>query len=815
MFDSRQIMSPHDSIFFAIKSEKNNGHQYISELYEKGIRHFIIEENVAENKYPLATFFKVENTIQSLQGIAGKHRQNFSYPIIGITGSNGKTIVKEWLYQLLKDDFKIVRSPQSYNSQIGVPISVWQMNENHNLGIFEAGVSRRGEMKKIAPIIACDFGIFTSLGTAHDAGFSDLEEKAKEKSGLFYQAKKIIYRKDIKEVDECVSNLNARAITWSFSLDSNLSIKKIQERKDGKYGANIQASYQSQLQSGSDLKSDPDLAKTIEINIPFSDEVSCYNAIICWLALLEMNIPNEEINKRMQGLEIVAMRLELKKGINQTTLINDTYNLDLTSLQSSLRFMESQAGNKNKTLIISDILQHDLNNESTYQTIADWVNNDFNINRIIGVGKEIVSLDYLLHKNVKRYFYKTTDSFLEDLQNLTFKDEIILVKGARDFRFERVVSRLEQQAHRTVLEVNFNALKNNLNTYKDALKPETKIMVMVKASAYGTGAAKVAKLLETEGVDYMTVAYIDEGVELREAGVNTPILVLNPEPSGFEAMLRNNLEPEIYSLQQLKQFYDFIENHNIGKKQEIPIHLKLDTGMRRLGFEEKDLMALILFLQNKKAILIKSIFSHLAGSDAAEHDDFTKQQILRFERMHKRISEALRIKPIRHILNSAGISRFPDYQFDMVRLGIGLYGIETSENMQGKLNVISTLKASISQIKTLNAGESVGYNRGGKVFKPTKIATVSIGYADGLSRAAGYGKYSLLVRGQKAKTIGVICMDMCMIDISNIPTARVGDEVIVYGENPRIEELATCMNTIPYEVLTSISDRVKRVYVLD
>ncbi len=599
--------------------------------------------------------------------------------------------------------------------------------------------------------------------------------------------------------------MRAQGITWSFTEDSHLFIQKIKERKDGKYGANISAIYTS---SKNGNKSE------IEINIPFVDEVSCYNSIICWLTLLELNIPNEEINRRMQMLEIVAMRLELKKGIQQTTIINDTYNLDITSLGSSLRFMESQAGNKNQTLILSDILQHDVSGNKIYKKIAQWLNDDFNVHRIIGVGKDIIKIDSLLKGSIKRSFYKDTESLLEDLNHNLFKDEIILVKGARSFRFERVVSRLEQQAHNTVLEINLNALIHNLNTFKRLLNPETKTMVMVKASAYGAGAIQVAQLMESQSVDYLTVAYIDEGVALRLEGIKTPILVLNPEAAGFDAMVRHDLEPEIYSLTQLKKYYQFFQENKNNKNKKISIHLMLDTGMRRLGFEEKDLAALILFLQGK-AIIIQSIFSHLAGSDAAEHDDFTKQQIIRYTRMYERISKALHIQPIRHILNSAGIARFPEYQFDMVRLGIGLYGVAVSSELKEKLHIISTLKASISQIKELKAGESVGYNRGGKVFKKTRIATVSIGYADGLARATGYGKYSVMVRGQRAKTIGVICMDMCMIDINHIPDARVGDEVIIYGENPTIKELSSCMNTIPYEVLTSISDRVKRVYVLE
>jgi alanine racemase len=799
LFDSRQLMSATDTLFFAIKGKENNGHQFIDYLYDEGVRYFVIEEKINTNKYADAHFLLVNNSVEILQEIAKVHRHMFDVPVIGITGSNGKTIVKEWLYQILKEDKKIVRSPQSYNSQIGVPMSVWQMDNTHELGIFEAGISKAGEMREIAPVIQCDIGIFTSLGTAHDAGFKNKKEKAKEKSYLFYQAKKIIYRKDIQEVDACVKRMKGKGITWSFKEGADLFIQKIQERIDGENGVNIQGIYKK---------------KNIAINIPFSDEVSCYNAIVCWLTLLELKIDNALIDKRMQQLEAVAMRLELKKGINQTRIINDTYNLDLTSLKSSLQFMESQAGDKKQTLIISDILQHQTSKEKLYTTIGIWLNENYLIDKIIGIGKDISLLDKILNKKIEKHFYKSTNDFLQHFSELNFRDEIILVKGARKFKFEQIVARLEQQAHRTVLEINFSALKSNLSVYKKIVNPSTKIMVMVKASAYGSGLIEVAQLMESEKVDYLTVAYIDEGVLLREAGIKTAVLVLNPEPAGFPSLVRHNLEPEIYSLLQLKQLINYLEINPSNKK--INIHIKLDTGMKRLGFEEKDILALIMFLKNNKnKVHIQSIFSHLAGSDAAEHDDFSKQQIIRYQRMYKRITDALNIQPLKHILNSAGISRFPDYHFDMVRLGIGLYGVATANEMKHQLQTISSLKASVSQIKNLKPGESVGYNRGGKVFKPTKIATVSIGYADGLSRATGNGKFEVLIRGKKAKTIGVICMDMCMIDITLIPEARVGDEVVIFGENPTIQDLSKCMNTIPYEVLTGISDRVKRVYVLE
>ncbi len=800
LFDSRQWQSSDATVFFAIKSEKNNGHDFIGKLYEKGIRFFIVEEEINKNTYPDATFYGVENSVDALQEIARIHRSRFSFPVIGITGSNGKTIVKEWLYQLLQEDYSIVRSPQSYNSQIGVPLSVLQMNHSHNLGIFEAGVSKVGEMENISSIIQCDMGVFTSLGSAHDAGFENLEQKAEEKSKLFHTSNKIIYRKDIQEIKQALQKNKASSITWSFSKESDLNIQEIIERRDGLSGATIQAIYES---------------KKIEINIPFSDEVSCHNAIICWLTLLELGVENEVINQRMQGLEKVAMRLELKKGINGTLLINDTYNLDVTSLHSSLRFMDTQAGGKKRTIILSDILQHKEKNDITYSTIATWLNQDFEINAVIGVGEEIRILEKLLNENVLSYFYASTDDFLKYISQHKFRDEIILVKGARKFKFEKVISRLEQQAHRTIFEINFNALKNNLTAYRKIIRPETKIMAMVKASAYGAGSVEVAKIMETEKIDYLAVAYTDEGVALREERISLPILVLNPEPSGFDAMLRYDLEPEIYSLYQLKQLYSFIKGNKEWKHKSIRVHLNLDTGMKRLGLEEKDISSLILFLHNKK-IIISSIFTHLAGSDAEEHDDFSNLQILRFERMYDRLVSSLKIElPLKHILNSAGISRFPKYQFDMVRLGIGLYGVSVEQNMKDKLQIIGTLKATVSQIKDLKPGETVGYSRKGKVVKPTRIATVSIGYADGLSRKTGNGNYQLLIRGRKVSTIGVICMDMCMVDATNVPDVRIGDEVTIFGDDPKIEELADCLDTIPYEILTSISDRVKRVYVLD
>ncbi len=789
LFDSRQLVQAKGALFFAILTEKNDGHRYIDELIKKGVQHFIVtEKDIFKDKN--CNYLLVEDAIIALQQLALFHRQQFDLPCIGITGSNGKTVVKEWLFQLLQDDFNIVRSPKSYNSQIGVPMSVWQINKRHNLGIFEAGISQAGEMQSATPIIQAKTGIFTNIGEAHQEGFPSLEAKILEKIQLFSPCETIVYCLDHIKIQSALQERFPlkKHLTWSKSQTASLQITSIDKLGKGIYGTQIKGVFNQEKRN---------------IKIPFTDAASIENAIHCWLLLLDKGYSEEILQARFWELKPVAMRLQLVPGINNCLLVNDSYNSDLTSLRVALNFLENHSNKPKKTLILSDILQSGMEQEALYGLVAQLIH-EKGVQRFIGIGKFVEQLKTKLSVNAS--FYKNPIDFLKAIPNLNFQNENILLKGARKFHFEQIAQRLEEKAHQTVLEVNLTALEHNLQVFKKHIQKGVNLMVMVKAAAYGSGSFEVARLLEQKGIDYLAVAYIDEGVELRKKGIQLPILVLNPEPAGFDALLRYNLEAEIYSLKLLRQFVQ--ASQDISTK----IHLKLDTGMRRLGFEFSDLEELCLILNQNKNLRVQSIFSHLVGSEANEHDHFTQQQIKIYNAHYQIITQAIGYRPTRHILNSAGILRFPEHQMDMVRLGIGLYGFDGAETIQNQLQDVSTLKASISQIKQLAPQETIGYSRKGKAKRLTKTATISIGYADGLSRLTGNGNYTVLIHGKKAPTIGNICMDMCMVDVTQIPEAQEGDEVIIFGKGKSIIELAQQMQTIPYEVLTMISDRVKRVY---
>ncbi len=786
--DSRQIISPQTGIFIALKGEQHNGHTYLEAAYNAGVRCFLISEKETIQQLPLATVIFVENTLVALQKLAAAQRQKFNYPVIGITGSNGKTIVKEWLFQLLRESFHIVRSPKSYNSQVGVPLSVLAMEDTHDLAIFEAGISQLDEMKKLEKIIHPTIGILTNIGAAHDEGFVSKEEKIKEKIKLFIGADKVIcewkYAKYLKQ------NQDTQILTWGREKEANLQVLRISKR--GKE-SRISAYWQGQK---------------ININLPFQDAASLENVMHCWLTLLTLDIDNQTIAERTKQLEQVAMRLELKQGGNGSLLINDSYNSDLTSLKIALRFLEQQSKDLQRTIVLSDILQSGKKNEELYPAVAELLAK-FKIDYLVGIGNEIVDLKPHLPDTMQCDFHKTTDTFLANFKSDKFKESVILLKGARHFTFEKIAARLEQKTHNAVLEVNLNALLHNLKVYRSYLKPATKLLVMVKASAYGSGSMETAKLLEYQQVDYFGVAYADEGTELRKGGIKTPILVLNPEPSTFSQLLTYNLEPEIYSIKQLKELLHFLQAQN----KKMGIHLKLETGMNRLGFDEDNLAELGDLLNQTKKIKVLSIFSHLASSDMADHDNFTKNQVVRFDKNYAHICQSLGYQPFQHILNSSGINRFPQYHKDMVRLGIGIYGVDSSAEISNQLRVVNTLKAVISQIKTLKKGATVGYGRHGKIDVSTRTATIGIGYADGLLRAAGKGNFSFLLHGKRAPIVGNVCMDMCMVDVTHIPEAQEGDSVVIFGEEPRAEELAKALGTITYEVFTNVSQRVKRVYV--
>ena len=795
IIDSRKLITPDNSLFFAIVTKRNNGHKYIDELYEKGVRNFIVSET-PENieKYKDANFIKVKNSLAALQVLGAYHRKKFDIPIIGITGSNGKTIIKEWLFQLMCDDKKIVRSPKSFNSQIGVPLSVWQMDSEHELAIFEAGISETDEMDKLQAIIQPTIGLFTNIGQAHDENFIHTNQKIAEKLKLFTKVKTLIYCADHLEIKERLvqtENLkNIKTFTWSNKSNADLVIKK-SSRKD--HLTKIEGLYKNQK---------------VEITIPFTDVASIENAIHCWSTLLLLEYDNEIIAHRMSNLSSVALRLELKEGINNCSIINDSYNSDINSLSIAIDFLNQQKQHRKKTIILSDILQSGRDEDDLYGEVAKLLT-DKEIDRIIGIGKSISRQKEKF--TIEKTFYNSTTDFVKDFPFSEFHDETILLKGARIFKFEKIGKTLQQKAHETVLEINLNSLVHNLNYYRSLLKPETKLMAMVKAFSYGSGSYEIANILQYHQVDYLTVAYTDEGVELRKAAITAPIMVMNPEEQSFDAMLKYNLEAEIYSFRILGLFEEALTRNFKDTDKKGFVHIKLDTGMHRLGFEKSDMTELIQRITDNPYIIVKSIFSHLAASDDQEQDDFTRKQISSFTEMSNIICEKLSYPVLRHILNSAGVSRFREAQFEMARLGIGLYGVACNEVEQNLLQNVSTLKTIISQIKKIPKGESIGYGRKCFAKKDMLIATVPIGYADGLNRILGNGNGKLFVNGQLAEIVGNICMDICMLDITDIP-ANEGDDVIVFGAEISISKLAADMNTIPYEVLTSVSRRVKRIY---
>ncbi len=777
------MQNGNQTLFFALIGPNNDAHNYISALIEKGVRNFVVT-HIPKDCETKASFLVVKNTLEALQQFAAYHRNLFKFPVIGLTGSNGKTIVKEWLNFLLSPDFNVIRSPKSYNSQVGVSLSVLSINEKHNLGIFEAGISKMNEMEKLEVIIKPTIGIITNIGSAHDEGFENLDKKIKEKLNLFKHSKLIIYQKN--KIIDALINEKIKTFSWSYD-DKTADVFVVKKAIEDKTVLQIKCA-----------------KANFEIRIPFQDEASIENAITCLMVLLNFKYDKTTIQNRMQWLYPVEMRLKVKNGINNTTLIDDSYSSDFQSLKIALDFLESQKQYKNKTVILSDIFQSGLSNEELYSKVSQLIKSN-KISRVIGIGETISSFKDQFTNCVT---FKNTADFFLNLNHLNFSNEMILIKGARHFQFEEIVTALEEKTHETVLEINLNAISHNLNFYKSKLKPTTKIMVMVKAFGYGSGSFEIAKLLEHHKVDYLGVAFADEGILLKSAEIKLPIMVLNPENTSFSAIIQHNLEPEIYSLKGLNAFLKIAEQR---KLKHFPIHIKLDTGMHRLGFEEENIDALISTLKENKSVKVKTILSHMATSDDLEHQDFAHSQIDLFEKLSSKLITELKINPIRHILNTSGISNFPQSQFDMVRLGIGLYGVSNDVEEQKYLENVGTLKSIISQIRNIDTGESVGYGRCFVANKPTKIATVPIGYADGISRAWGNGVGFVIINNRKATIVGSICMDMLMVDVTEI-NCKEGDSVIVFGENPTVSFMANQLNTIPYEILTSISQRVKRVF---
>ncbi len=789
LLDSRKIISPANSIFFAIKGIRHDGHLYLPALYKKGLRFFVVEKSagIQAAEFPGATLWEVPDAIAALQKMVAWHRSLFSIPVIGITGSNAKTIVKEWIAQLLHKNFRIVKNPKSYNSQVGVPLSVWELNEQHTLGIFEAGISLPGEMERLEPIIQPTIGLFTTIGPAHDEGFKNTEEKIAEKIKLFAHAEIIFYRKDHAEIHRALSSLNKTLFCWSDKEPADVQITHLE--KAGKH-TDVTLVY---------------TGESVHLRLPYADDASIENILHCVCILLYFKIPAADLQERLNALLPVAMRLELKEGVNGSYIVDDTYNNDLSGLTMAINFLVQQKQRSKKTIILSDLLESGIEDHLLYGKIAALLK-EKNISRIIGIGKNI-SRHQELFQQSNPSFFETTEAFLAQLTSDQFSNELILIKGARVFAFEKIVRLLQQKMHGTVLEINLDALAHNLNFYRSQLKPGTKIMVMVKAFAYGSGSFEVANLLQFHRADYLAVAYADEGVALRENGISMPVMVMNPSYQSFDTLLRHQLEPELYSFKILNEFLEYLKENNTNAT----VHLKLDTGMHRLGFEEKDLDLLLEKLISNSSLKIASIFTHLAAADEAVHNSFTYSQLEKFNRMADRIEARIGYPTIRHAVNSAGILRFPEAHMGMVRLGVGLYGVEANGLRQEALQTVGTLKTIISQIKHVPAGESVGYSRKGIAEKPTTIATIAIGYADGYDRGFSNGKGKVLINGTLCPIIGNVCMDMCMVDVTHAEAAE-GDEVIVFGENPSIVELSKLIGTIPYELLTGIGERVKRVF---
>ena len=797
LIDSRAITNPENSLFFAIVGERNDGHKFINELYLKGVRNFVVQEKIDLKLIEKANVLEVHDTVKALQMLATHKRRQFKIPIIGITGSNGKTIVKEWLYQLLYKDYNICRSPKSFNSQVGVPLSVWQINSENNLGIFEAGISKVHEMQLLQNIIEPTIGVFTNIGNAHNEGFNSIQQKTHEKFNLFKHVECLIYCKDYEKIQSEIVSYNAqhteekqiKTFSWSRKTKADLVIGKISAIGTS---TQIQGIYNNSF---------------LEITIPFIDLASVENTIHCWCVMLHLGFENSKIQEQMLQLSPVAMRLELKEGINNCVIVNDFYNSDINSLSIALDYLNAQPLQK-KTLIISDIFQSGMNDEELYSKVASLIKAK-QITKVIGIGSALRKHISSFADNAESF--ETTDEFISKFKSEKFHEETILLKGSRQFQFEKISQLLQQKSHETILEINLNALLNNYIFYRSKLKPKVKVMAMVKAFSYGSGSYEVANLLQYNRVDYLAVAYADEGVELRKRGIKTPIMVMNVTADSFDKILEYNLEPEIYCKRLLTQISNWAKV-KIVHGNPFPVHLKIDTGMHRLGFVQTEIEDAVHSIKMNGLLKVKSVFSHLVASDNNAHDEFSNHQIQTFETCCNMISAQLNYFFEKHILNSGGITRFVNAQYDMVRLGIGLYGISNNDVEKPFLENVCTLKTIISQIKTLDKGDTVGYSRNGKIEQKTKIATLPIGYADGFSRILGNGSYSVYINNKKAPTVGNICMDMSMVDVTNIDCNE-GDEVIIFGQNIPIVHYASALGTISYEALTSVSERVKRVYM--
>ena len=769
--DSRRLDTPRGTLFFAIPTARNTGVRYIETLHQAGVRSFVVPSGT-QVSFQDINLWEVPDVVRALQLLAAHHRRQFHIPVIGITGSNGKTVVKDWLVQLLSPDYRIVSSPKSYNSQIGVPLSVWQMDGNHDLAIFEAGISRPGEMENLCQVIQPTIGILTNIGHAHDENFSSLQQKQQEKCRLFDRCTSVV-------CNEQYPVRNARH--WGTGDDCLVRLLDVHVRA----GESI-----LELSIGGTPSS---------VSIPFTDRASQQNALSCITLMALLGYPPSAIAQRCARLAPVEMRLEILQAVGNSLLINDSYSLDLASLDLALDHLVHQHQYATRTLIISDIPQTGIPSDQLYRQLAALLRQK-GVQRLLAVGPQL-SEHQAIFSAFDAHFYPSTEALLADT-SLSFHNEAILLKGARLFGFERVAALLRRNSHETVMEVNLDALIHNLNYYRSRLNPGTRLMAMVKASSYGAGTVAVASALQYHHVDYLTVAYADEGVTLRRGGISLPIMVMNPEPSAFDDIIRYHLEPDIYSLRILDLFADHLQ----GIDSPYPIHLEFDTGMHRLGFSGHDLPSLLLRLQQLNHLVrVQSVFSHLACSEDPSMDDFSHRQIQRLQ------SWSLHLPGLKHILNSSGITRFPEAQMDMVRLGIGLYGIAPEPDVQRHLRQVSRLVTRISQIKSIPAGDTVGYNCRWRAPRPSRIAILTIGYADGLNRHLGNGNGRVRIANLEAPIIGSVCMDMCFIDVTDIPCSE-GDPAVFFGDAALLQRNAAAAHTIPYELLTAVSPRVKRVY---
>jgi Alr-MurF fusion protein len=765
--DSRKVLFPEQTLFFAITGIRRTGAQFIAPLYEKGVRGFVVDQAIDTAEFPAAVFFHVSDTVKALQQFAAYHRKQFNIPVIAITGSNGKTMVKEWLYQLLQNDYNIVRSPRSYNSQIGVPLSILQIDKQHTLGIFEAGISTKHEMQNLVPIINPSIGIFTNIGAAHDEGFINREEKKQEKFKLFEK------------------------ISLLINVPEDIQIGAVEKHESG---AQVLFGYKEIF---------------YQLLVPFEDEVSITNIVTCVALLLELKYSWYTIQERVLQLSPLEMRMQLRKAVNQSFVLNDSYSNDLVSLRLALNFLKEQAGTQKTTVILSDIFQSGMDDKNLYDTVINLLVSN-GINKLFAIGKQwslyLSAIDAPTKIHVAHF--ETALQFLSQVYHKQFNNEYILVKGARVFELEQIAHWLEKQVHQTVMEINLSAMVRNLNKYQQILNPGTKMMVMVKAFGYGAGDAEIARKLAQQGVDYLAVAYADEGVALRQAGIKLPIMVMSADEGSFHTLVNNQLEPEIFSMEMAIAFKDYLGNLGIA---HYPVHIKLNTGMNRLGFDAHEVHDLAQFLI-AAPFVVKSVFSHLVASEAAIHDDFTKYQLSVFEAGYQKIMATIGYDCLQHIANTAAIKRFPATQYNMVRLGIGLYGADSGA-AQLHTEPVALLKTTVAQVRTIKAGETVGYGRAGVVTRNSRIATVRIGYADGYSRKLGNGVGRMKLVSGYATVIGNVCMDMTMLDVTDLPDVVAGDIVEVMGANITAQELATRSGTIAYEILTGIHARVKRVYV--